>query len=80
MGTIRNELADAIIDILGPVVGDIVAKAMLEKQCKGLGITPSTIKKDHLGPLAKKIEHVLVIFGHDEQGVADKITALGRFK
>ena len=74
----ENKLAGVIIDILVPVVGDIVAKAMLEKQCTGLGITPSGITKDHLGPLAQKIEHALVIFGHDERGVADQIRSLAK--
>jgi hypothetical protein len=72
----KMKIGDEIVKILVPVVGDIVAKAMVEKQCKGLGITPGSITKDHLDSLSKKIEHVLVIFGHDEKEVGKKIRQL----
>lgn len=71
-----NPLARKVADILEPRVGAIVAQAMVEKQCKGLGISPDRLMKEHLDPLSRKIEHVLVIFGHDQEGVGDAIRAL----
>lgn len=73
---VTNQLGQAILDILAPRVGAIVASAMLEKQCAVVGITPSTIRKDHLEVLAQRIEHVLVIFGHDSKEAGAKIRAL----
>lgn len=71
-----NPLARKVADILEPQVGAIVASAMVEKQCKGLGIDADQLMKEHLDKLAKKIEHVLVIFGHEQEGVGDAIRAL----
>jgi hypothetical protein len=71
-----NRLAVSVVKILVPVVGDIVAKAMLEKQCGVIGIEPAKLMKENMEQLAKRIEHVLVIFGHDEKEVCAKIRAL----
>ena len=71
-----NTLAVEVVKILVPVVGDIVAKAMLEKQCGVLGIDPAGLMKENLDALSKRIEHVLVIFGHDEKEVGKSIRAL----
>jgi hypothetical protein len=49
---------------------------MLEKQCNAIGASPAFLRKDHLEPLAKRIEHVLVIFGHDGKEIANRIRAL----
>ena len=71
-----NKLGQDILGILTPMVGAIVALAMLDKQCTGIGVTPSTIRNDHLEVLAQRIEHVLVIFGHDGKAVGTRIRAL----
>lgn len=75
-----NKLGQEILEILIPRVGAIVAQAMLDKQCTLVGITPSTIRKDHLEVLAQRIEHVLVIFGHDGKETGTKIRALQGLK
>lgn len=74
-----NGLGQEIIDILTPIVGAIVAQAMLDKQCTLVGITPTTIRKDHLEVLAQRIEHVLVIFGHDGKAAGLRIRVLKDF-
>jgi len=71
-----NPLGQKVLEILTPKVGAIVAQAMLEKQCNAIGASPAFLRKDHLEPLAKRIEHVLVIFGHDGKEVSNKIRAL----
>jgi hypothetical protein len=58
------------------VVGAIVAQAMLEKQCLAIGVSPASLRKDHIEPLAKRIEHVLVIFGHDGKEISNRIRAI----
>jgi hypothetical protein len=74
-----NRLGQEIIDPLTPEVGAIVAQAMLDKQCTLVGITPSTIRKDLLEVLAQRIEHVLVIFGHDGKAAGLRIRVLKDF-
>lgn len=74
-----NKLGQEILDILTVEVGAIVAQAMLDKQCTLVGITPSTIRKDHLEVLAQRIEHVLVIFGHDGKAAGSRIRVLKDF-
>jgi hypothetical protein len=49
---------------------------MLEKQCGAIGASPASLRKDHLEPLAKRIEHVLVIFGHDGKEIGNRIRAI----
>jgi hypothetical protein len=71
-----NKLGQDILGILIPMVGAIVAQAMLDKQCTGIGVTPSTIRNDHLEVLSQRIEHVLVIFGHDGKAAGTRIRAL----
>jgi len=71
-----NKLGKAVVDILAPKVGAIVAQAMLEKQCAAIGVSPSSLRKDNLTTLAQRIEHVLVIFGHDEKELGNRIRAL----
>lgn len=71
-----NKLGQEILDLLTPIVGAIVALAMLDKQCTGIGVTPSTIRDDHIEVLAQRIEYVLVIFGHDGKAVGTRIRAL----
>ena len=71
-----NALGQQIIEILTPMVGAIVAQAMLEKQCGVVGITPATVRKDHLEVLAQRIEHVLIIFGHDGKNAGLRIRVL----
>jgi hypothetical protein len=72
----HNELARKIVEILAPVVGSIVAHAMVEKQCKVIGVTTATLEKKNLDDLCKRIEHIFAIFGHDEKEVITKINAL----
>jgi hypothetical protein len=72
-----NTLALEIVNILAPRVGAIVARAMVQKQCKLLGISPRSLARDQIELLADKIEHILVIFGHDSTGLGEKIRALG---
>lgn len=71
-----TDLSGRVGDILEPLVGKIVAHAMVEKQCKGMGLEPSELTLDRLDELANRIEKVLIIFGHDEKAVGVKIRAL----
>lgn len=71
-----NKLGEAVMEILAPKVGAIVAQAMLEKQCAAIGLSPASLRKDNLTALAQRIEHVLVIFGHDEKELGNRIRAL----
>ena len=71
-----NKLGEAVLNILNGKVGAIVAQAMLDKQCTAIGVSPVSLRKDHLEPLAQRIEHVLIIFGHDGKESGNRIRAL----
>lgn len=72
--TMRDTI-DAVVKVLGPQIGDTMARSAPEAHCQKLGIEPgSPLTPDQLGALLGKLGGGLNIFlGRDKARVLDRI-------
>lgn len=73
-----NQLAQQVEKVLGPAVGEFIAKATVKKNCELIGTTPDSLGAAHLTELADHIEKSVSFFSGKETGmeVAEKIRSL----
>jgi hypothetical protein len=78
MTTYNNQYAQKIVEIISPVLGELMAKGSLRTQCKNLGITEETIQAKDLLALSEKFKKGLVLFIGTEGSIiiASKISKL----
>ncbi len=67
-----------IMEILTPLLGELMAKATLKIQCEKAGVAPDAIGRPHLAAVSTGIEKSMVVFvGSDKaKDVTKKILAL----
>ncbi len=71
-------LTGKIMEILTPLLGEIMAKATLKIQCEKAGVTLDAIGRPNLEAVSKGIEKSMVVFVGSEKAkeVTRKIQAL----
>lgn len=65
-------LADEIIGLLSPVIGEGLAEETVNIQCKKMGIMPEEITSGNLSDIAAWVEKVLIIFAGEAIATAVK--------
>jgi len=74
---IMNSLSKKIYDILYPVVGDLIARGIIEKICHQMGKTPGILSVDDIDVFARRLEFALKVYVHNGKAIANKVQALG---
>jgi hypothetical protein len=71
-------LAEKIISLLEPGVGDFMANSILNNLCKKLGVLPGNLGAAHLAELSLGIQHGISIFvGTDQaESISKQIAGL----
>jgi hypothetical protein len=78
MKTYINSYSQKIYTILVPLIGDMMAQAVIKTQSQKVGATDESLAADHIPSLAEEIRKGLVLFLGSEgaRQVSQKITQI----
>jgi hypothetical protein len=67
-------IADEIIAVLSPVIGNGLAKSAITMQCRKLGFLPEDLSSDNIEEFSRHFKKMIVIFAGEK--VADEIVIM----
>jgi hypothetical protein len=75
-----RKIADEIISILSPFIGNGLATSAVYMQCRKMGISPGNLSEDNIEEFSQHFEKVLQIFAGDEiaHEIVIKIREIGK--
>jgi hypothetical protein len=66
-----TEIADEIVSVLSPVIGNGLAKSAVTVQCRKMGILPENLSRENIEEFSRHFKKMMAIFAGEQ--VADEI-------